>query len=86
MSKNPAHVPFEGELRGTSARRLAADLGGSARDNEPIAHTLVGAAEGLTDWWLGGGGDQAADREPADVLADMLMAVVWPGLDALRRR
>ena len=93
--------PVDAARRGIvlrAAELLAADLGGSPHDAEPIAHTLVGAAEGLTDWWLGGdgaqrsstvrtgGGDQAADGEPADVLAEMLMAVVWPGLDALRRR
>lgn len=80
--------PVDAARRGIvlrAAELLAADLGGSARDNEPIAHTLVGAAEGLTDWWLGA--EHPTDgREPADLLADMLMAVVWPGLDALRLR
>ncbi|MDL5154915.1 TetR/AcrR family transcriptional regulator [Actinomycetospora termitidis] len=67
-----------------AAELLAAELGGSVEAAEPIAHTLVGAAEGLADWWLGG--DHApGEQEPADLLADMLMAVVWPGLDALRR-
>ncbi|HEY2221976.1 TetR/AcrR family transcriptional regulator [Actinomycetospora sp.] len=80
-----------------AAELLAPELGGSVRAAEPIAHTLVGAAEGLTDWWLGGGdGAQrsstdgnadhpATDEAPADVLARMLTAVVWPGLDRLRR-
>ncbi|GAA4842732.1 TetR/AcrR family transcriptional regulator [Actinomycetospora corticicola] len=67
-----------------AAELLAAELGGSAEAAEPVAHTLVGAAEGLTDWWLGAE-RPAGDQEPADLLADMLMAVVWPGLDALRR-
>ena len=50
---------------------------------EPVAHTLVGAAEGLTDWWLSSDHPDA-DEPPADVLARMLTAVVWPGLDRLR--
>ncbi|WP_018330418.1 TetR/AcrR family transcriptional regulator [Actinomycetospora chiangmaiensis] len=66
-----------------AAELLAAELGGSAEAAEPVAHTLVGAAEGLTDWWLGGD-HPTHGQEPADLLADMLMAVVWPGLDALR--
>jgi hypothetical protein len=54
---------------------------------EPVAHTLVGAAEGLTDWWLGRGADEGGrvDGDPAAELGDMLMAIVWPGLGALRR-
>jgi AcrR family transcriptional regulator len=79
-----------------AAELLAPELGGSVRAAEPIAHTLVGAAEGLTDWWLGGDGAQrsstidpaghpATDEAPADVLARMLTAVVWPGLDRWRR-
>jgi AcrR family transcriptional regulator len=79
-----------------AAELLAPELGGSVRAAEPVAHTLVGAAEGLTDWWLGTG-DAAkrsstietehptTDEAPADVLARMLTAVVWPGLDRLRR-
>jgi AcrR family transcriptional regulator len=79
-----------------AAELLAAELGGSAAAAEPVAHTLVGAAEGLTDWWLGGGdeaqrssttGDAdepSTDEAPADVLARMLTALVWPGLDRLR--
>jgi AcrR family transcriptional regulator len=79
-----------------AAELLAAELGGSAAAAEPVAHTLVGAAEGLTDWWLGGGDaaqrsstardadHPAPDEAPADVLARMLTALVWPGLDRLR--
>jgi AcrR family transcriptional regulator len=79
-----------------AAELLAAELGGSAAAAEPVAHTLVGAAEGLTDWWLGGGDaaqrsstvrdadHPASDEAPADVLARMLTALVWPGLDRLR--
>jgi AcrR family transcriptional regulator len=67
-----------------AAELLAPELGGSVRAAEPIAHTLVGAAEGLTDWWLASDHPDT-DEAPADVLARMLTAVVWPGLDALRR-
>ena len=66
-----------------AADLLAAELGGSAEAAEPIAHTLVGAAEGLTDWWLGTEHPSTGDA-PADVLARMLTAIVWPGLDRLR--
>lgn len=45
----------------------------------PVAAALVGAAEGLADWSAGGG-----LRDP-DALAGMLMTLVWPGLDGLRR-
>lgn len=62
---------------------LAAGIDAAPADVEPFAHTLVGAAEGLADWWLGTG--TVAGDDPAGVLADMLMLVVWPGLDALRR-
>jgi AcrR family transcriptional regulator len=78
--------PVDAARRGIvrrAAELLAAELGGSAEAAEPVAHILVGAAEGLTDWWLGGD-HPTHGREPADLLADMLMAVVWPGLDALR--
>jgi hypothetical protein len=103
-----------------AAELLAGELGGSVEAAAPVAHTLVGAAEGLTEWWLGGGdaaersstidaGDAAerssttdtadaaepssttgppqpgGDEAPADVLARMLTAIVWPGLDRLRR-
>lgn len=64
----------------------------------PLAHTLVGAAEGLADWWLGNGGTAITDERTsdtctggpprvelaADQLASTLMGVVWPGIDALR--
>lgn len=66
-----------------AAELLAPELGGSVAAAEPVAHTLVGAAEGLTDWWLGSE-HPTTDEAPADVLARMLTAVVWPGLDALR--
>jgi AcrR family transcriptional regulator len=69
---------------GRAAELLAPELGGSVEAAEPIAHTLVGAAEGLTDWWLGTE-HPATEEAPADVLARMLTAIVWPGLDALRR-
>jgi hypothetical protein len=49
----------------------------------PYAHTLVGAAEGLADWWLTGPAPVTGD-DAADVLAGMLMSAAWPGLDALR--
>jgi AcrR family transcriptional regulator len=66
-----------------AAELLAPELGGSVTAAEPVAHTLVGAAEGLTDWWLGN--EHPESEEPAaDVLARMLTAIVWPGLDALR--
>ncbi len=79
-----------------AAELLATELGGSVRAAEPIAHMLVGAAEGLTDWWLGSGDvakrrstietdHPVTDEAPADVLTRMLVAVVWPGLDRLRR-
>lgn len=44
----------------------------------PVASTLVGAAEGLADWWFDGG------TGTPDDLAAQLMSVVWPGLAALR--
>ncbi|MEJ2888959.1 TetR/AcrR family transcriptional regulator [Actinomycetospora aeridis] len=85
--------PFAGEVDSLRRRIVeqAADLmaGGLAvprRVALPYAHTLVGAAEGLADWWLT---DPEAARagaphaEPADVLADLLVAVVGPGLEAL---
>jgi AcrR family transcriptional regulator len=70
-----------------AAELLAPELGGSVAAAEPVAHTLVGAAEGLTDWWLGRGADESGhvDGDPAVVLADMLTALVWPGLGALRQ-
>jgi AcrR family transcriptional regulator len=51
----------------------------------PLAYTLVGAAEGLADWWLEHGEGAAPDGgEAADQLASTVMSVVWPGIDALR--
>lgn len=44
----------------------------------PVASTLVGAAEGLADWYLDGG------TGTPDELAEQLMSVLWPGLAALR--
>jgi AcrR family transcriptional regulator len=85
--------PFAGEVDGLRRRiveqaadLLAASLGLPRAMVVPYAHTLVGAAEGLADWWLtdpaaAGTGDGA---DPADVLADLLVTVVGPGLDALR--
>jgi len=81
--------PFAGEVD-TLRRRIvdqAADLmavGGPRATALPYAHTLVGAAEGLADWWLTDpDAVRAADGEPADVLADLLVAVVGPGLAGL---
>jgi AcrR family transcriptional regulator len=67
-----------------AAELLSDELGGSTEAAEPVAHTLVGAAEGLTDWWLGTEHPPTGEA-PADVLARMLTAVIWPGLDRLRR-
>lgn len=84
---------FAGEvdaLRGrivAQAAALMADGLGMPQDAvRPYAHTLVGAAEGLADWWLSGGTPVTGDGEDpaADVLARMLMSAAWPGLDALR--
>ena len=64
----------------TSSGLLARDLDVDPDVVAPFAHTLVGAAEGLADWWL-------ADDRPdvdADILARTVMTVVWPGLDAVR--
>lgn len=44
----------------------------------PVAAALVGAAEGLADWSAAGGSDDP------DVLAGLLMTLVWPGLALLR--
>jgi AcrR family transcriptional regulator len=83
--------PFAGEVDALRRRIVeqAADLiaGGLGVPRGvalPYAHTLVGAAEGLADWWLTGD-DAAAQRDPeaADTLADMLVAVVGPGLATL---
>lgn len=70
-----------------AAELLAAEIGGDVAAAEPLAHTLVGAAEGLTEWWLTTEHPPTGpDAEPADVLAGMLLSIVWPGLDAVRRR
>jgi AcrR family transcriptional regulator len=67
----------------TAGALLAEDLEVDPDVVAPIAHTLVGAAEGLADWWLGAEEAAVADVD-ADVLARTVMTVVWPGLDALR--
>ena len=84
--------PFAGEVD-TLRRRIveqAADLmaDGLGVDRTgvlPYAHTLVGAAEGLAGWWLTDPGAVArtGDGEPADVLADLVVTVVGPGLAAV---
>lgn len=83
--------PFAGEVDALRRRIVeqAADLmaGGLGVPRAvalPYAHTVVGAAEGLADWWLTDpDAGRATDAEAADVLADMLVTVVGPGLDAL---
>lgn len=83
--------PFAGEVDalrrrivGQAADLMAGGLGVPRPLVLPYAHTLVGAAEGLADWWLGDpDAAGAGDAEPADVLADMLLAVVGPGMEAL---
>lgn len=83
--------PFAGEVDtlrrrivGEAADLMAGGLGVPRAVALPYAHTLVGAAEGLADWWLGDPHTAAAgDAEPADVLADMLLAVVGPGIETL---
>ena len=69
-----------------AAELLAPELGGDTRAAVPLAHVLVGAGEGLAEWWLASEDPLPPDAEPAEVLADTLLAVVWPGLDALRPR
>ena len=79
-------APVDAARRGIvrrAAELLAPELGGSVEAAEPVAHTIVGAAEGLTDWWLGADHPETGEA-PADVLARMLTAMVWPGLDAMR--
>lgn len=81
---------FAGEVE-TLRRRIveqAADLMATGLDLprdvvRPFAHTVVGAAEGLADWWLAGDTGVTGD-DAADVLARLLMSATWPGLDALR--
>lgn len=81
--------PFAGEVDALRRRIVeqAADLmaGGLGVPRArvlPYAHTLVGAAEGLADWWLTDPEAAATTGpgDPADVLADLLVAVVGPGL------
>lgn len=71
-----------------TAALLAEGIGARPADVAPFAHTLVGAAEGMADWWLTTNDPRscagAADAEPGDTLARMLMTVIGPGLDALR--
>ncbi|WP_433784518.1 TetR/AcrR family transcriptional regulator [Actinomycetospora sp. CA-101289] len=84
--------PFAGEVDALRRRIVeqAADLmAGGLRVPRaavlPYAHTLVGAAEGLADWWLTDPEAAATTGpgDPADVLADLLVTVVGPGLAAL---
>lgn len=62
------------------AELLAAELGvpGAGAGATPVAAALVGAAEGLADWSAAGGTDDP------DELADLLLALLWPGLERLR--
>jgi AcrR family transcriptional regulator len=84
--------PFAGEVDALRRRIVeqAADLmaGGLGVPRSrvlPYAHTVVGAAEGLADWWLTDPEAAATTGpgDPADVLADLLVAVVGPGLAAI---
>jgi AcrR family transcriptional regulator len=81
--------PFAGEVDALRRRIVeqAADLmaGGLGVPRArvlPYAHTVVGAAEGLAHWWLTDPEAAATTGpgDPADVLADLLVAVVGPGL------
>lgn len=75
---------FAGEVFDARSRivtRVAELLADSSVDPAaalPVASTLVGAAEGLADWYFDGGTGTPED------LAAHLMTVVWPGLAALR--
>lgn len=88
--------PFAGEVDALrrqivaqAAELMAGGLGVPRAAALPYAHTLVGAAEGLAHWWLtdpdAATRTRAADSAtpPADVLADLLVTVVGPGLAAL---
>ena len=77
---------LRGRIVAQAAALMADGLGMSREAVRPYAHTLVGAAEGLADWWLTGPAPVTGDGEEpaADVLAGMLMSAAWPGLDALR--
>ena len=46
---------LRGRIVGRAAFLLAEGVDAAPADVEPFAHTLVGAAEGLADWWLGRG-------------------------------
>lgn len=78
---------FAGEVQRARHRivtRVAELLADEAVDPAaaiPVASTLVGAAEGLAEWWFESGEDTGAGP---DDLAAQLMSVVWPGLSALR--
>ncbi len=74
---------LRGRIVAQAAALMADGLGMSQEAVRPYAHTLVGAAEGLADWWLTGPAPVTGD-DAADVLAGMLMSAAWPGLDALR--
>ena len=65
----------------TRVAELLADEAVAPEAARPVASTLVGAAEGLAEWWFEGGADTGAGP---DDLAAQLMSVVWPGLAALR--
>ncbi len=65
----------------TRVAELLADESVDPASALPVASTLVGAAEGLADWWFDGGSDTGAGP---DELAAHLMSVLWPGLAALR--
>ncbi|WP_132426322.1 TetR/AcrR family transcriptional regulator [Pseudonocardia endophytica] len=65
----------------TRVAELLADEAVAPEAALPVASTLVGAAEGLAEWWFDGGADTGVDP---DGLAAHLMSVVWPGLSALR--
>ena len=77
---------LRGRIVAQAAALMADGLGMPREAVRPYAHTLVGAAEGLADWWLTGPAPVTGDAEEpaADVLAGMLMSAAWPGLDALR--
>jgi AcrR family transcriptional regulator len=80
--------PFAGEVDALrrqivdqAADLMAGGLGVPRTVALPYAHTLVGAAEGLADWWLTSGDrETVGGTEPADALADLLVTVVGPGL------
>lgn len=79
--------PFAGEVHDARSRivarvaELLADETIAPAAALPVASTLVGAAEGLAEWWFDGGSETGAGP---DDLAAQLMSVLWPGLSALR--